>query len=308
MCGRFAQNFDSETVQQEFSHRNVRLSEDKSSDLNFSKHYNVSPTHQTPVYHDSHLQNMKWGLIPFWTKDFKKATPWKTFNARTETLNESRLWKPSLNHHRCVVPVSGYYEWLTVKGQKVPYFICRKDKKVMFLAGLFDVLKHGKDSNENEQEGQEELWTFTIVTGPAPENLKWLHDRMPVVLEPNSEGWNTWLDSTKDSWTQKEVDEQLQTVYNEKEYECYKVPQEVGKVQNNEKRLMEPVKQEGKIDSFFKRKTKVSPSISPKKESESVNSAANDSRIKREHDNIGKGNVDDVSDSPPSKRVKREPK
>ncbi|CAH02477.1 putative peptide hydrolase [Kluyveromyces lactis] len=314
MCGRFAVDFDPETVRQEFTDRGVDLSKDKSSVPDFSRNYNVGPTQPARVYHDSRLQTMKWGLIPFWTKDLKKATPWRTFNARIETLSESRFWKPSLNHHRCIVPISGYYEWITVKGQKIPYFIRRRDHKVMFLAGLFDVLKHDKEE-DNGQNGQEEgherekeeLWTFTIITGPAPENLTWLHERMPIILEPNTKEWDTWFDPQKDSWTQKEVDEGLHTFYNEKEYECYKVPQEVGKVQNNGKHLMEPIKEKGKIHSFFKPKSEGSASTSLKEESEFEETDEGDTaEIKREHSDTRPPSNDNESDDPPAKRVKRE--
>lgn len=240
-------DIDPETIVSEFKDRGIELSSDGSAVDTFSRSYNVGPTHSSPVYRNSEIKCMQWGLIPAWTKDLKKASPWKTFNARSETLNESRLWKPCLNHHRCVVPVTGYYEWLTVKGEKTPYFIRRKDKKLMFLAGLFAELKRDGEENKN-------ILSFTIVTGPAPENLRWLHDRMPVVLEPNSEEWKLWLDSKKNSWSQNEIDKELVPVCDEEVYEWFKVPKDVGKISINEKRLMEPTKVTAKLDSFFKKR------------------------------------------------------
>lgn len=309
MCGRYALNLNSETIVDEFRARNVDLEAKQMP--SFKERYNVGPTQEVPVYHDSHLQLMKWGMIPFWTKDLSKATPWKTFNARAESVFKSRLWKPSLNHKRCVVPISGYYEWQGKKGEKTPYFIRRKDKKVMFLAGLFDMveLKADQKTKEDPDGETQQLWSFTIITGPAPKDLEWLHERMPVVLEPNSKQWESWLDPKRDSWSEDEIMDELKPVWRESEYEWYPVPKEVGNVQNNEKRLMEKAipksapagaaakKPRGGIDSFFKQKKEQEDETKPKPEPEHAHQPKR--HLKREEESSNDLEA-------PQKKVKKE--
>lgn len=283
MCGRFALDVDPQEIWEAFEKRGVTTTDDSNPSVpDFDRNFNVGPTQMAPVYHDSRIELMKWGLIPFWTKDLKKATPWRTFNARRETLNESRLWKHTLKSHRCVVPVTGYYEWMTVKGQKTPFFIRRKDGELTFLAGMFDVVKR-------EKEGQQDMISFTIVTGDAPEELKWLHERMPVVLEPGSEDWKNWLNRDKQQWSDEDIEKVLKTTCDTNILEWYQVSPDVGKIQNNGKRLMEPLRKKNGLDSFFK-KRKADITVD-----ENIKNEEGNEHVKVEMEN-----------EPPSKRVKVE--
>jgi putative SOS response-associated peptidase YedK len=135
----------------------------------------------------------RWGLIPFWVKDLKNASDirTKTFNAKAETLAEKPSFRNSLQRKRCLVPVSGFYEWQTLEKLKIPYFITLKDKPVVVLAGLFD--------QWNNRETGEITNTFTIVTtraNPMMEEIHNLKKRMPVILSPENE--KRWLDLQSD--------------------------------------------------------------------------------------------------------------
>ena len=107
-------------------------------------------------------------------------------NARAETLTQRPSFKHIFKTKRCVVPSSGFYEWKKIDKQKVPYYIGIKNCKTFSFAGLFD---NWKDSDGNE------LKTFTIITTNANNTLKPIHDRMPVILEPEFE--EKWLDTQK---------------------------------------------------------------------------------------------------------------
>ncbi|KAK4229304.1 hypothetical protein QBC38DRAFT_359732 [Podospora fimiseda] len=210
------------------------------------------------------LQSMKWGLIPFWTKrnpDY--AAVLKTINCRDDSLAQpGGMWNTMKKGKRCIVVVEGFYEWLK-KGpkEKVPHYVKRKDGKLMLLAGLWDCVTY-------EDNGQR-LYTYTIITTSSNEQLRFLHDRMPVVLEPGSEEMKAWLDPKRHEWSAE-----LQTILKpyRGELEVYPVSKDVGKVGNNSPTFVIPVaSKENKLNiaNFFQQKGaagKVKPEATVKKE------------------------------------------
>ncbi|KAJ5823492.1 hypothetical protein N7447_005832 [Penicillium robsamsonii] len=210
------------------------------------------------------LQSMKWGLIPFWTKrqpDY--GSMMRTINCRDDSLIEdSGMWTTMKRQKRCIVICQGFYEWLK-KGpggkEKVPHFVRRKDGELMCFAGLWDCVSYeGSD---------EKLYTYTVITTSSNSYLKFLHERMPVIMDPRSEAMNKWLDPGRKTWS-KELQSTLKPY--EGELECYPVPKEVGKVGNNSPNFIVPVdskENKSNIANFFANaKTKDGPDPSPKKE------------------------------------------
>jgi putative SOS response-associated peptidase YedK len=135
------------------------------------------------------VQEMQWGLIPFWVKDEKTASEirLKTFNARAETIIEKPSYREAVNRRRCLVPVSGFYEWHEHMGKKYPFYICRKDRQPIALAGVFDAWIN-RETGELHN-------TFSIVTTAANELMEKIHNskrRMPVILPENLE--RQWID------------------------------------------------------------------------------------------------------------------
>lgn len=277
MCGRFALTFDGDELAQHMSHQLNRTV--KPPEANYDKSYNVAPTNEVPVYfvpgahsqreenaketgqstkdNECTLTNMRWGFIPHWAKDKEQFKGYATINARLENLKANKLYGQSLKAKRCVVPVSGYYEWTKPNPKvnkaklKIPYYVTRKDSdEVMYLAGIYDY-------NDREK-----IHSFSVITGHAPEGLEWLHLRMPCVLEPGSKAWNLWLeDQDKQEWTQKELSELLRPWYDEDHYTCYEVSKVVGKVTNKDPYLVEPVSKPKpsikKEEEKFKKESKV---------------------------------------------------
>ncbi|KAJ9310786.1 hypothetical protein DTO271D3_8961 [Paecilomyces variotii] len=181
------------------------------------------------------LQAMKWGLVPFWTKrqpDY--GSMMRTINCRDDSLVEDRgMWTSMKRRKRCVVVCQGFYEWLK-KGpggkEKIPHFVKRKDGQLMYFAGLWDCV--------NYEGSDEKLYTYTIITTSSNSYLKFLHDRMPVILDPNSPEMKTWLDPTRTTWS-KELQSILKPYQGE--LECYPVAKEVGKVGNNSPDFLIPI-------------------------------------------------------------------
>lgn len=180
------------------------------------------------------IQGMKWGLIPFWTKrapDY--GSTMRTINCRDDSLaTNGGMWNTMKQRKRCVVVCEGFYEWLKKNGgkEKIAHFVKRKDGQLMCFAGLWDCVKY---------EGQEDkLYTYTIITTDSNQQLRFLHDRMPVILEPGSDALRTWLDPGRSEWS-KELQSLLKPY--EGELECYPVDGAVGKVGNNSPSFVVPV-------------------------------------------------------------------
>ena len=194
-------------------------------------------TPSTKKQYKHKLQAMKWGLIPFWTKrspDY--GSMMRTINCRDDSLIENRgMWNTMKQRKRCIVICQGFYEWLKKDPSgrhKVPHFVKRKDGHLMCFAGLWDCVRY-EDAKENEK-----LYTYSIITTDSNKQLKFLHDRMPVILDPGTEAWNMWLDPDRNKWS-KDLQSLLKPYKGE--LECYPVSQEVGKVGNNSPDFIVPI-------------------------------------------------------------------
>jgi putative SOS response-associated peptidase YedK len=152
MCGRFTQSFTwAELIAL------YELVTDIEPQLTPS--WNLAPTHNAGVIvlneRRPSFQSMRWGLVPFWAKDPSIGS--KLINARSETLAEKPAFRHALKSRRCVVPISGFYEWQRLGKGKQPYFVSREDGRPMAVAGLWEQWNR--------------LLTFTIITVPANEAL-----------------------------------------------------------------------------------------------------------------------------------------
>lgn len=149
--------------------------------------YDLSPSQTAPVIvqQDANLvlMNAHWGLIPSWAKDPKIG--FKTFNARAETLAQKPSFRSAFQKRRCLVPAGGFYEWQGEKGHKTRYCIRPLKHPLFLFAGLWE--------HWTQADGQQ-LYSFTIITTSANEAMHQIHERMPVILEPDQA--RAWLDSS----------------------------------------------------------------------------------------------------------------
>ncbi|QLG72587.1 hypothetical protein HG535_0D02950 [Zygotorulaspora mrakii] len=243
MCGRYALAFDSNEIAAQFKAYNLEVRPELAKDEYHSRSYNVAPTNDGVVYRtkDKELRYMKWGLVPHWTENVSEFKTYRTFNARLENLQESRMWIQCCNRKRCAIPISGYYEWKTQGKAKYPYYIKRKDNKLMFLAGMYDYVE------------KEDLWTYTIVTAEAPHELSWLHARMPIVIVPGSDAWDAWMNPKKVEWSTNGLNSICAAHYDNNALTIYRVSEDVGKVQNNGEHLIKPIFREDRIKAEIRR-------------------------------------------------------
>ena len=153
--------------------------------------WNVAPTDEVyAVVHrgERRLRVMRWGLVPSWARDRSIAS--RLINARVETVHEKPAFRRALAARRALVPADGYYEWYAGDdGRKQPYFICPLDGGVLSMAGLYEVWR---DPAAPPDDPAGLLWTVTVLTTTAEDALGRLHDRMPLLVEPDR--YATWLD------------------------------------------------------------------------------------------------------------------
>jgi len=152
--------------------------------------YNMAPTETVEVLRrDSQgaleLVPMRWWLTPSWAKT--RTTKYAMFNARCETAAGSPAFKLPYRTQRCVVPISGFYEWCKINSQKLPFLIRPEFDSGMLLAGLWDSWR--------DPRLQLEQLSFTILTTSAHAQMAHIHGRQPVMLSPDSAC--AWLDTSQ---------------------------------------------------------------------------------------------------------------
>jgi putative SOS response-associated peptidase YedK len=83
------------------------------------------------------LVSMRRGLIPYWWRKRLKYLP-ATFNARVESVADTTMFREAFHWQRCIIPASGYYEWIARPNDKRPYYISAADGGTLSFAGLWD--------------------------------------------------------------------------------------------------------------------------------------------------------------------------
>jgi putative SOS response-associated peptidase YedK len=177
MCGRFTLRTPKERIKREF-----QLGEEPPVEARF----NIAPTQSILVVRQIEDERegalLKWGLIPSWAKDDSMSA--RLINARSETVAEKPAFREAFKQRRCIIPADGFYEWKREGKGKQPFFFSLRDGRPFGFAGLWDRWR---------DEGEKVVESCTILTTEANEVLKGVHDRMPVILHPETYG--VWLDT-----------------------------------------------------------------------------------------------------------------
>lgn len=201
MCGRYAASRDTATLIEEFHVQ-------RTPERELPPDYNVAPTkdvyaiveRESPRDHQRmrELAIVRWGLVPSWAKDPRIGS--RMINARVETLTQKPAYRRAVARRRCLLPADGYYEWYESpdplaarnkagKPLKQPFYIHPADGSVLALAGLYEFWK---DPMVDPDDPAAWLWTVTVVTTSAPDDLGRIHERMPMCVQPGQ--WDDWLD------------------------------------------------------------------------------------------------------------------
>jgi putative SOS response-associated peptidase YedK len=217
MCGRFVSARKRLELLEEFAVERDRVADDRNPD------YNVTPTKRIyavmeraerageagkaagedrkadvkPLNEDGagprrELMLLRWGLVPSWAKDDKVGA--RMINARVETVAVKPAFRGAFARRRCIIPADGYYEWQAAKDPadkkaKQPFYIYRSDGGILSFAGIYELWRDGSVPSDHEDAW---LWTASIITTEATDEIGEIHDRTPMVIPPQS--WGDWLD------------------------------------------------------------------------------------------------------------------
>jgi putative SOS response-associated peptidase YedK len=195
MCARFVSIESSGAIAEYF-----RGDPDLSDDVAYwQPRYNLTPTQMVRVVvcHDvwsaPKVELMRWGMLPRWQRNAGRTTP--LINARLETAAQKPSFREAFAKRRCIVAMTGFYEWTdanldgphsqsprTAAGRprRQPHLIRPRTDLMLAVAGIWN-----RASDETPA-------TVAILTTAANDDMRSLHDRMPVLLE--ADGWEDYLD------------------------------------------------------------------------------------------------------------------
>lgn len=155
--------------------------------LDLKPRYNIAPGQEIAVVRRSaassvrKLALLRWGLVPSWAKDPRIG--YKMINARAETVASKPAFREAIQHRRCLIPATGYYEWLRESKTRTPFLFTMRDGGIFALAGIWE--------NWRGPVGPM-LETVSILTTSPNKAMEGVHDRMPVILPPST--YELWLD------------------------------------------------------------------------------------------------------------------
>lgn len=177
MCGRFTLSSPPSAIAEHFGLDELP---ELRARFNVAPGQEIATVSRSAAERGSQLALRRWGLIPSWAKDEKIGN--RLINARAETAAEKPSFRSALRRRRCLVPADGFYEWAGAKGSKQPHYIGLEGRALFAFAGLWE--------RWTDPEGAP-LESCTLLTTAASENLRALHPRMPVIVDPRD--YALWL-------------------------------------------------------------------------------------------------------------------
>lgn len=228
MCGRYGRREDKQRIADWMQAHDTNVFDDSF----FAPSFNVAPQTLQPVVRldpesgGRELTIMRWGLVPFWSKDGKAA--FNTINARAETVTTSALYREPMKRRRCLVPAGWFYEWQKVDDKtKQPFAIGMKDRSPFALAGLWETWTDKATGQTKD--------TYTVITTEPNALMQNIHNRMPVILHPRD--YDRWLDPVGP----ESLPVDLLRPFDTEQMTAWKVRKDVGNVRNNRPVLCEPL-------------------------------------------------------------------
>jgi putative SOS response-associated peptidase YedK len=183
MCGRITQKTG------ELPGLVTVMSDSRDSRIKTPPRYNGAPgqehwvIRQNPETGQRTRDLLWWGLIPYGCKDAGGGR--RPINAKAETVASLPTFRDAYKRRRCLLPIDNFFEWKAIRGAKTkqPYAIGMQSGEPFALAAIW----------ENWQRPATGEWvrTFCVITCPANELVARIHDRMPVIIPPES--YDHWL-------------------------------------------------------------------------------------------------------------------
>jgi putative SOS response-associated peptidase YedK len=216
MCGRYKLSRRKQIIEEHF--------DTVSGEEDWIPRYNVAPTQPVPVIRQNpkkpvrELSLMRWGLIPSWSEDSSAAA--RMINARSESASTKPAFRDALKARRCLIPADGFYEWARAGRTKQPYCFEIGDAELFAFAGIWERWK--------DPTGQ---WvkSCSILTTTPNAVTSAVHDRMPVILDP--EAYDVWFDP---GMTNVAAASELLKPFDARRMRCYPVNTRINSVANDD--------------------------------------------------------------------------
>lgn len=175
MCGRYTLSTPSDAIGEQFGVDVVP---------ELKARFNIAPSQEAIIVARTRDGTRRcgwatWGLEPPWKK--QKPGSRGFINARIETVEEKPAFRASFTRRRCLVPADGFYEWKQHPDGKVPVFFSLRDGRAFAFAGIW-----------SPPAGEGNPPSFALLTTRPNSTVAAVHDRMPVILEPDL--YADWLD------------------------------------------------------------------------------------------------------------------
>lgn len=188
MCGRFGLFARLNAIQDYFGAEFT---------YDYEPRYNIAPEDPkgiASIQNESpdEINRLQWGIIPGWVDDLDDW-PAPT-NARAETVGEKRAFRDAFAKRRCLIPANNFYEWTGARGSRRPFYIGVEERELFAMAGIY----------EQWSDNGGDIVSTSIITCDANDTVSKLHDRMPVMLEPDEQ--QTWLESDNENELQALLD------------------------------------------------------------------------------------------------------
>jgi putative SOS response-associated peptidase YedK len=223
MCGRYRLSRRKQIIEEQFD------TADWQDD--WSPRFNIAPTQQIPVARQHpkeplrQLSLIKWGLVPSWAQNPSVGA--SMINARSETATTKPAFRDRLKSRRCLILADGFYEWMRTDKAKQPYCFEVNDGELFAFAGLWDRWK--------DPTGQR-IKSCSILTTTPNAVTNAVHDRMPVILDPD--GYDLWLDP---GMTNVAAASELLKPYDARLMRCYPVSTRINSAANDDEVCSRPV-------------------------------------------------------------------
>ncbi len=183
MCGRFVQTSSAALLAERFGAHDT-------TDGGLQPRHNVAPSTPIPAIADAagtderRLGMLRWGFVPPWARD--PASGPRPINARVEGAATSRLFAPSLERRRCIVPIDAWYEWTEEDGARQPCLLRPRSDRAVAVAALWSprprAQRAGSPQPAPEPAEQGLLATVALMTTEAHGAAASVHHRMPLCV------------------------------------------------------------------------------------------------------------------------------
>jgi putative SOS response-associated peptidase YedK len=180
MCGRYTLTDPDPRILR------LRFDLAESVEIEERPRFNVAPTDAVLAVRlntagEREVGRLRWGLVPEHANpdSFERLL----INVRAETVGEAPSFKDAFRRCRCLILADGFYEWLATPTGKRPQWITLPEREPFAFAGLWARSRRADGTG---------LHSCAIVTTEPSAEVAPIHNRMPVILEPEAEA--RWLD------------------------------------------------------------------------------------------------------------------